>query len=663
MHKLVASIAMAVGVSVSASAVTLLEGISAPDGFVGTKRSAGAWGPTGYVSYDFVNSIAEAEALFAAVDAGTDGEHPTQMFDPVQRDVVAAYIGGENGAFNFPANCGALTWEPAGGRWNGNERSYFTHSGAISVPTAGEWTIGVCVDADCDFSVAITNAAGEAVCSLVRADFSGSTRAFTTVNFAAGTYGVMIKQFRPAGSGGKGCIEFAAAKGVDVPFSTDDFRIIGDALAIYDVTFDTDGGSTVAAQQILGSRYATRPAENPTKAGVAFVKWILDGDSDGNPFDFSATPITADTVIKAVWEENLPPAIVSVAAASSAPAYSHWNAVTTLSVTATDPEADELTYVWSAEGGQPGGYTFGSPDASETTVTLKSAGTYTFKVTVSDGLNSISDTVSVTVTIPEGEAHAEFVGYEKTTNSPDWSEIPEAEAKNYAWGDADSGTKMSFRSTGTARKPYLLSAKHENAYGLDGYLFIGGNRERQDGAWTDAGVLVTGTYDEENHVVRDVTDYIASYEIGGTEILPADPNCFNSFLDDPRELTEWAPHIYAGGLRVNCDYPALGRVGTLVFGQKVLRHPRIRVGLVCANGNHNKPRVVRVGGAAHEWVTKAYDTYNKPDWMFFDLVGVQPGDRVDIEASGTTPYGNYCVISGITIDSMSLGAGLMVVVR
>ena len=65
------------------------------------------------------------------------------------------------------------------------------------------------------------------------------------------------------------------------------------------VSFDSDGGSSVASQRIFEDETVTQPAD-PTKAGYTFVRWELDGAE----FNF-ATPITRSITLKAVWTEGI----------------------------------------------------------------------------------------------------------------------------------------------------------------------------------------------------------------------------------------------------------------------------------------------------------------------------------------------------------------------
>ena len=66
----------------------------------------------------------------------------------------------------------------------------------------------------------------------------------------------------------------------------------------FTVSFDTNGGSAVAAQYVKDGQKAQEPV-NPTKANAAFDKWYSDKELKTD-FDFTK-PITADTVVYAGW--------------------------------------------------------------------------------------------------------------------------------------------------------------------------------------------------------------------------------------------------------------------------------------------------------------------------------------------------------------------------
>ena len=65
----------------------------------------------------------------------------------------------------------------------------------------------------------------------------------------------------------------------------------------YLVTFNSDGGTAIDAQNVEEGKVAVKPS-NPTKEGYNFVEWRLDGKA----FNFD-TVITQDITLEAVWEK------------------------------------------------------------------------------------------------------------------------------------------------------------------------------------------------------------------------------------------------------------------------------------------------------------------------------------------------------------------------
>lgn len=63
----------------------------------------------------------------------------------------------------------------------------------------------------------------------------------------------------------------------------------------YTVTFNSEGGSNVAAQKVEAGKTATKPAD-PTKQGYTFDEWLLNGEA----YDFS-TAVNADITLNASW--------------------------------------------------------------------------------------------------------------------------------------------------------------------------------------------------------------------------------------------------------------------------------------------------------------------------------------------------------------------------
>ena len=68
----------------------------------------------------------------------------------------------------------------------------------------------------------------------------------------------------------------------------------------FTVTFNTMGGSAVAAQQVLDGSKVTKPAD-PTREGFAFVNWYKDSGYQ-NVYDFN-TPVTGNLILYAKWAE------------------------------------------------------------------------------------------------------------------------------------------------------------------------------------------------------------------------------------------------------------------------------------------------------------------------------------------------------------------------
>ena len=75
-------------------------------------------------------------------------------------------------------------------------------------------------------------------------------------------------------------------------------KAIWKEIITYKVTFDSDGGSQVTAQNVIEGEKATKPT-NPTKSGYTFKEWQLNGTT----YDFSK-PVTANIELKALWEKE-----------------------------------------------------------------------------------------------------------------------------------------------------------------------------------------------------------------------------------------------------------------------------------------------------------------------------------------------------------------------
>ena len=71
---------------------------------------------------------------------------------------------------------------------------------------------------------------------------------------------------------------------------------------VYEVSFNTDGGSEVLSQMINAGECATRPAADPTKDEFVFKGWFTDNGFE-TEFDFANTPINGNTTIYAKWNK------------------------------------------------------------------------------------------------------------------------------------------------------------------------------------------------------------------------------------------------------------------------------------------------------------------------------------------------------------------------
>lgn len=73
----------------------------------------------------------------------------------------------------------------------------------------------------------------------------------------------------------------------------------GGGTTTYTVTFNSDGGSEVASQEIV-SGYTAKEPDAPTRDGYKLNYWTLNGVE----YDFD-TPVTSDITLVAVWEEDV----------------------------------------------------------------------------------------------------------------------------------------------------------------------------------------------------------------------------------------------------------------------------------------------------------------------------------------------------------------------
>lgn len=111
------------------------------------------------------------------------------------------------------------------------------------------------------------------------------------------------------------------ATGLGIPFST--------AVATFQVSFDSKGGSAVASADVQSGRLLPKPAD-PVLAGYTFAGWFKDTDCTDD-WDFAVETVTTGITLYAKWVQNTPPAPATYTASFDAQGGS---AVASVSVTA-----------------------------------------------------------------------------------------------------------------------------------------------------------------------------------------------------------------------------------------------------------------------------------------------------------------------------------------
>ena len=76
-------------------------------------------------------------------------------------------------------------------------------------------------------------------------------------------------------------------------------KLVPNTAAFYDVSFNTNGGSTIASQHIRSGRQVTQPA-NPAKQHHTFGGWYADANLSGDAYDFT-TAVTGNFTLYAKW--------------------------------------------------------------------------------------------------------------------------------------------------------------------------------------------------------------------------------------------------------------------------------------------------------------------------------------------------------------------------
>ena len=172
------------------------------------------------------------------------------------------------------------------------------------------------------------------------------------------------------------------------------------------VTFNSNGGSAVASQEVSNGGTATEPSA-PTKAGYTFVKWQLNG------VDYHFTEaVTEDITLTAVWAYK---AISSISLNESA--HMTWVGNTDFELTYTSDPSDAIakSVTWNSSNTSVA-------TVSDGRVTAISAGTATITCTVTDQFDT-QKTATCIVTVAACEMSTDNIysmtvtGYNRSTGS------------------------------------------------------------------------------------------------------------------------------------------------------------------------------------------------------------------------------------------------------
>lgn len=194
-------------------------------------------------------------------------------------------------------------------------------SGHAIVSDASDWG-GLSIAYECDVPACLELSMGEDKDKAVDYDYPNVTLNSTEGESKVASF--TWSQFEQDGWGkGKISGEDAAKSLAAIKFKIQandktecHFKIIGigskdtNVSGKYTVTFETNGGSTVAAQSVTPGEKATKPAVTPTKSGSTFGGWYKDSTLK-TAFNYES-PITEDTVVYAAWNEGSTPAAYSV---------------------------------------------------------------------------------------------------------------------------------------------------------------------------------------------------------------------------------------------------------------------------------------------------------------------------------------------------------------
>ena len=171
------------------------------------------------------------------------------------------------------------------------------------------------------------------------------------------------------------------------------------------VTFDVQGGSEIAAQQVQTGKSAVRPG-NPERVGYAFAGWYTSADTSGSEYDFTAA-VNDDVTLYAKWTPNMYAVTFDSQGGSAVDAQQvAYGGYATQPAT---PTRDGYTFVgWTTDAAGTTPYGFGMPVTGGITLYAKwddAGATYhTVTIHLNDGDDYSSDLPQdMTLFVKEGE--------------------------------------------------------------------------------------------------------------------------------------------------------------------------------------------------------------------------------------------------------------------
>lgn len=171
------------------------------------------------------------------------------------------------------------------------------------------------------------------------------------------------------------------------------------------VTFDVQGGSEIAAQQVQTGKSAVQP-ENPERVGYTFAGWYTSADTSGSKYDFTAA-VNDDVTLYAKWTPNMYAVTFDSQGGSAVDAQQvAYGGYATQPAT---PTRDGYTFVgWTTDAAGTTPYGFGMPVTGGITLYAKwddAGATYhTVTIHLNDGDDYSSDLPQdMTLFVKEGE--------------------------------------------------------------------------------------------------------------------------------------------------------------------------------------------------------------------------------------------------------------------